>query len=193
MSDPQWEKLVDAWQAADTVSLPDLKRTMSRRTLFIWALTALDTVVTLAALVYVTWNLLEHPGPGSIGLLVGVVAFLILGWVITLRVRAGTWRAESSAPLAMLDLNIRRVRASIRLATIGQWAFAVGLVAGIVARLSQWKPGFVELGDTTQTVLRIVFAILVAAYLFGAQWFKQRKRRELEALVTMREQMVSAD
>lgn len=193
MRDPQWEKLMDVWQDSEPLNLPDVKRTMSRRTASIWLLTALDTIVTVGAVVYAAWHVQQNPGPGSISLLVGVIAFLILGWVITLSVRAGTWKAHSSAPLAMLELNIRRVRASIRLATIGQWAFATGLVIGIVARLSHWKPGLLDVGDTTLLVLRVVFGLGVAVYLYGAHWFKKRKRRELLWLTDMQQQMVIAN
>ena len=115
-----------------------------------------------------------------------VLIAIVLTWICVLTIRRGTWRLQVAAPAAMLDLSIRRCRASIMLATMTQYAVLLSVVYGLVSRfLFENGSDVLAIDPEIKTLLRIGIVVLMAVMLAGAQWYKRRKRLELQQLKSL--------
>ena len=114
------------------------------------------------------------------------LVLLPLGWACVLYVRRGTWRLTVAAPEAMLDFSIRRCRVSITLALMNQYAVLIGVIAGLASRFYHGQGLDLGLEPDSKFWLRVGAVALFSVWLFGAEWYKRRKRAELERLETLR-------
>ena len=71
-----------------------------------------------------------------------------------------------------------------------QYSVLVAVVYGLVSRFLL-EHGSVALGidPGIKTLLRLVSVLLLIGMLAGAQWYKQRKRAEIERLQTLRTEL----
>jgi len=119
-----------------------------------------------------------------------VLVAVVVTWACVLTIRRGTWRLQAAAPAAMLDLLIRRCRASIMLALMTQYAVLLSVVYALASRFlfenGSYDPG---IDPGTRILLRIGSVAVLVGMLTGAQWYKRRKRAELKRLETLRAEL----
>ena len=187
MSDPQWEHLQQAWQEPPSAQLPQLEKLLKKRTPAIWALTGIDAAGTLLVLGALAWWILHSdPTPSELGWSVFLAGLLVLAWAAVLLIRRGTWRADVAAPAAMVELSIRRCRASIKLALMNQIALLLIVVLGIgvwAADISAPRMGV----EVTNLMRMGAIAFLAGLFTVSAL-YKRRKQAELKRLEALREE-----
>jgi hypothetical protein len=191
MSDQsQWEDLQRSWQSPPDHKLPELASLLKKRTWAIWVLTAVDAVCTLGVVGVAIWVLANDRSEIENGLAMAALVLLVLGWGCVLDIRRGTWGLETAAPSAMLDLSIRRCRASITLALLNQYAVFAGVLAGLLSRFYfQGLSLSLDLEPGSKLLIRVGAALLFILWLLGAEWYKRRKRVELKRLEALRAQL----
>ena len=182
-----WKDLQSAWQQPSKDQLPELEKLLRRRSRMIWILTANDVLFTLLALAWAVWLVARNPTNQSFLLAGFLVLLLIAGWWLVLWIRRGTWRVDTAAPSAMVDLSIRRCRASIHLALANQWSLALAYFIAFLLRAAGLRaPGF---GFEVGWWLRAVVLVLGCAGFVAAAIYKDRKRKELTGLIELQEQL----
>lgn len=194
MTDFDWDKLGQTWQQAPRQPLPELKQLLVRRTRTIWWLTAADVVATIIGLVLLGWLLLEQPSTGATVFAIIAVLVLAACWHAVLKIRRGTWRLDSQSPLAMVDLGVRRARASIALARFNQLAVIIGAALGIGLRWFDTGNDFIPsigsaLAPLAIFAIKLAAAAVFALWIIGARVYEIRKRRELAELLELREEL----
>jgi len=192
MSDQsEWERLQQSWQTPPEKALPELARRVKRRTRTIWLMTIADLIGTPIIMGLAIWVLAHGPTPKETELAILMLILFPVAWAAVLYVRRGTWRLESAAPATMLGLLIRRCRASIILATLMELTIPLSIVVSLASRfLLGQDHQTLGLDPDTKNLLRIAIIIIVAvAVLTGAQWYKRRKRAELQQLELLQDEM----
>lgn len=186
----EWEKLQQSWQQPPDHPLPKLAKLLNRRSRIIWAMTVTDAIGTLAMVVTAVWVLSHKPTPFETEVALTVLIAIVLAWACVLYIRRGTWRLQAAAPAAMLDLSIRRCRASIMLALFTQYAVLVSVVYGLMSRFV-FENGHLDLdlAPGTRALIGVGWGVLLFGMLTGAQWYKRRKRAELLRLEALRSEL----
>jgi hypothetical protein len=156
-------------------------------------LTALDAVATVVLLALVVRMVRDGLDPGESWVAGFVAVVLLVGWAATLYARRGTWRYCGSDMTRVLDLAIRRCRASILLARINQAAILLGVAVGLVARFGDVSFPALDtvLTESTRWRLRLLAALLFIAWLGGAEWYARRKQAERHRLEALRSQLLA--
>ena len=186
-----WEDLQRAWQQPSEDRLPELEKLLRRRSRMIWILTGLDVLFTLFVLGWGGWLVANNPTGPMIGFAASLVFMLIFGWWLMLWIRRGTWRADTAAPSAMVDLSIRRCRASIQLALVNQWSLASGFIIAFTLRTAGFRAP--DIGLEVDWWLRAIVLVLGCAWFVAATVYKKRKRDELAALIDLKEHLEQQD
>jgi hypothetical protein len=186
----KWEELQQSWQAQPDHPMPKLAKLLKRRSWIIWAMTATDAIGTLVMVTAAIWVLGHKPTDFETEIAIVVLVAVVATWTIVLIIRRGTWHLETAAPAAMLDLSIRRCRASIMLATMTQYSVLAAVVYGLVSRfLLQHGSVALSIDPGIKTLLRLASVLLLVGMLAGAQWYKKRKRTEVERLQALRAEL----
>lgn len=186
MREPQWEDLQQAWKEPPSAPLPQLETLLERRSRVIWLLTGIDAVGTVLLLSGLLWVMRHDPTPSVLGWSSFVAIVLVLGWGAVLLIRRGTWRVDVAAPAEMIELSIRRCRASIRLALLNQYALLFILLFALVVQTAGISAP--RLGIEVTLLMRIGALAFLVGLLLVSEWHKRRKRAELERLEALREE-----
>ena len=107
-----FDGLMKTWQVAPNEPLPEIRLSIEKRTRWIFLLTLADVVGTIILVGFIAWLLVTGPSEFDRYLIGFITSVIILEWWVVLRIRRGTWRLEVQTPVAMLELLIRRCRAS---------------------------------------------------------------------------------
>jgi hypothetical protein len=179
------------WQAQGSVP-PDLRarvaRDIRRRRLSFIGSVAVTIVMGGGTTV---WAVLSQR-PGSPLVLVGVWVFIALTWTVAaaLERRRGSWTPTTETTAAFLDFSIRSCRVRLQ----GMTAAAILYVAFMVFMLAwQYRAGTTEaaagvwtfLASARMGVIGAITLTLAVAFV----WRRRLLRRELEALVSLRQQL----
>lgn len=188
MPEPKWEDLQRAWQDSPSAQLPQLKTLLEKRSRVIWLLTGIDAVGTALLIAGLVWALRHfETTPSKTGWSVFVAAVLVLVWVAVLLIRRGTWRVDVEAPAAMVELSMRRCRASVRLALLNQYALLFLLFVALVVRAAGISAP--RLGVEVTFLMQIGAMAFLAGWLIVSEWYKRRKREELERLEALQKEL----
>ncbi|MEM6794348.1 MAG: hypothetical protein AAF725_10215 [Acidobacteriota bacterium] len=186
-SEASWEQMQRAWQRPPEVDLPDLQALTRRSSLRIWLLTALDGFFTLGLVAWMAAVLADDASLENRIFVAVVSAVIAISWIWVLRVRRGTWRLDTAAPRAMLDLSIRRCRASVRMATTNQTVIVGAVALSLALRAVGYRTP--SLGFEGGLALSVAVWVFAVAFFFASGRYRKRKTRELEGLLAVRDQM----
>lgn len=186
MREPQWEDLQQAWKEPPSAPLRRMLTVLKRRSRVIWLLTSIDAVGTVLLLSGLLWVMRHDPTPSVLGWSSFVAIVLVLAWGAVLLIRRGTWRIDVAAPAEMIELSIRRCRASIRLALLIQYALLFMLLFALVVQTAGISAPRLEVEVTL--LMRIGALAFLVSLLLVSEWHKRRKRAELERLETLRKE-----
>jgi hypothetical protein len=185
-----WESLQNAWQSAavSTIDVPALRRQAQRKRRRMFALEALEVLLTVAMTVYLL--LVGLPAPLHTGSLLPwlLVAAIWAELLVKTWLRLASWNVKNLGAAGLLELHIRRAWAGIAFA----WASIIALL--IVYAL--WMPTFWRLWLSSDPTMHgvvipniiangIFFALVVA----WAIWCGLRQRRQLRRTRELLEQL----
>jgi hypothetical protein len=187
-----FDGLMKTWQEAPSEPLPEISLAIEKKTRWIFLLTLADLVGTIIVAGFIAWLVITGPSEFDRYLIGFLTSVIILEWWVVLRIRRGTWRLEVQTPVAMLELLIRRCRASIMLAKFNLWGLTIGILVGVAFRV--WVRPTIEMPDlgmdeSTRSLARIAVVIGASLWVLVAEGYRRRKTRELERLLKMREEL----
>jgi hypothetical protein len=189
-ADTELEIWREQWQSEASIPADLLRKVERQSRQMKIALTA-DIIVTIVMGAGATaWALIARD-PGVTLLAVAVWFFIAAAWTFVLIVNRGLWRPVAIDAVTFADLTIRRCEATLK----AVWFAGILFFAEVVFDLSwiyfqtdvrqswvRWLL-FGSLRTDIVWVLTVVF--------FGALvWYWRRKRRELDRLLRLREEIV---
>ena len=169
------------WQA-DAQPMPpfDLQAKVERQTRFMRWMLLSEVAVTAIMGGGTTALAYRSPNTGMIVLAIAVWLFLAVAWAFGLSNRRGTWNPEGSTTADFLDLSLRRCR---RRMSAG-WFGAILYIGEMVFCLT-W---IFEYGLLSAS---LVLAVGGATIALGGLllWYQRNRRRELDYLLDLRQQL----
>lgn len=187
------EALRKEWQAEDSIPLT-LRGNVERQSRSMKIGLAGDILVTVVVGGGSTaWALLSgQKDAGDVAF--GAWMFLAGAWMFVLMINRGLWAPSAMDAATFVDLSIRRCQASLA----ATWFAAMLFLAEMVFGLS-WVYRHAELHESVESWLlfssiRIdVVWISTLAFVVGLFWFRNKKKRELARLLSLRRGMLEAD
>ncbi|MDI9272728.1 hypothetical protein [Stenotrophomonas sp. PFBMAA-4] len=190
-----WSDLQALWQQQPDVPAVDvgaLQREAERRSRWIRLRSALELLVTVAAVGNCIRALLDPRKLIAHGVLWGLIVFILAfaGWIFVQRRRQ--WRSRGLAPAALLAFERQRAHISMRIWRLNIWlslAVWIGLVwiSHTAMQAGPDVPGALP-PQTLALNLWLNGAVVVVAALAGA-WAGRRRQRRLDRLADLEAQL----
>ena len=185
---------LDVWreQWQSEASIPaDLRRKVDRQSRQMKIALITDIVVTVVIGGGSTaWAVLSKDSGVA---LVAVAAwiFVIAAWVFVLRVNRGLWRPSAMDAATFVDLSVKRCEGALKAVLFAGILFVAEIafdLSWIYVRLnmqqSWWR--WVLFGSVRTDIVWIGTVVFFS----GLVWYRARKRRELDRLLQMREEIL---
>ena len=187
------EALRKDWQAEDSIP-PTLRRDVERQSRAMKISLAGDIFVTIViGGGSIVWALIS--GQKDAGYVAfGTWMFLGAAWMFVLMINRGLWSPSAMDAATFLDLSIRRCQAALA----ATWFAALLFIAEMIFGLS-WAYTHAELHESVgrwllfSSVRIDVVWLATVAFVVGLIWFRNKKKRELARLLSLRRGMLEAD
>jgi hypothetical protein len=185
-----WQK---QWQSEASIPA-DLHRKVERQSRNMWIALICNIVVTVVmGGGWTAWALLSKDS-GAAQVAVTVWVFLAAAWIFVLRVNRGLWRPPAIDAVAFVDLSVKRCEGALKAVWFAGILFVAELafdLSWIYVRLnlqqSWWR--WLLFGSVRTDVVWICTVMFFG----GLGWYRAQKRRELNRLLQMREEIVSSN
>ena len=150
-------------------------------------------LVTLVVGGYLLWNAVHSAGRTDIVLAIEGWLFIVILWVISVRLARGTWQPLGQTTEAFVDLAVVRCRSNHAAARVAVWCYVGHL---LVVLLLFWILGNFPAGLGEMLVSwPVIFFGWIGLPLCVAWmvWYQRRRHAELAFLIDLKRQLTDAD
>lgn len=191
-ADTELEVWREQWQSEASIPA-DLLRKVERQSRNMWIALIANIIVTVAmGGGWTAWALVSKES-ATAQVAVAVWIFVAAAWTFVLIVNRGLWRPSAMDAWAFADLSVRRCESALK----AVWFAGILFVAEIVFDLS-WIYLHSEIHKSWWrwllfgSVRTDIVWILIVVFFGLLVWYRQRKSRELERLLRLREEIVGS-